>query len=266
MLLSQKLAPVRLRYVLQQSTEFPLQMLWAVNLLTMALLWGLQSGMVGKGWSDMVNPMLWAAMAQTRFGEIMLAQLACATLCAIATWRVPRSGWLLAGGIGQLILQAGIGHSAMLDGWAGLSQRALQAVHLVAAAAWAGGLITFSQCLSLTSVSSLRMQAINAMMRLSRYGHLVVALTVLTGLINGLIILGVPWPWRSAYFTLLILKIMLTGILIVMALYNRYYLVPRLTADSDWVWQRFKTLTKTEIVVIVLIMLVTGFLTIRKPF
>ena len=121
----------------------------------------------------------------------------------------------------------------MQAGAVGALHRANDALHLLAAAAWLGGLPMFALCLKAYRDPRLSAGAVTAMRRFSFWGHFDVALVVLTGIVNvaltsGLGGLAPTTPYRK----LLAAKLVLVATMVALALFNRYVLAPRLTADG----------------------------------
>ena len=72
------------------------------------------------------------------------------------------------------------------------------------------------------------------MMRFSFFGHFVVAAIVATGIVNIALISGhAPWPPTTPYRALLDIKISIVAAMIALAVFNRYWLVPRLKCSKD---------------------------------
>jgi putative copper resistance protein D len=202
-----------------------------------ALAWlALEAGQMGDGWSDAVNPDTLSAVAfETDFGEVWLWRtgLALVLVGALCVGRhdrwafvVPVSGLLLA----SLGL---VGHAAMQDGALGALHRLNHAVHLLCAGAWLGALPPLLLCLKRCGDPRLRSEAGTALRRFSGLGHFLVALVVLTGIVNTILTLG-RWPddFSSLYQTLLAAKIALVAAMIALALVNRYILTPRVKDQS----------------------------------
>ncbi|MFP3435633.1 CopD family protein, partial [Paraburkholderia sp. SIMBA_061] len=76
-----------------------------------------------------------------------------------------------------------------------------------------------------------RSDAVSTLIRFSRWGHLAVALVILSGVINSLIILG-NWPLdvASPYQRLLLFKTALVALMVMVALANRYAIVPAISS------------------------------------
>jgi putative copper resistance protein D len=155
---------------------------------------------------------------------------------------------LLLAGVLQLACMALIGHAAMRDGWPGLFQQLNHALHLIAAAFWTGGLLPLLLLMREARQIDRRTDAIRTMMRFSRYGHLAVALTLLSGLINSVMIAGWPLTWHdSRYIVLLLCKVLLVALMVLVALINRYWLVPRFRLAGSGTQQKFIRMTQLEL-------------------
>jgi copper resistance protein D len=202
-----------------------------------ALAWlALEAGQMGEGWGDSVNPDTLSAVAfETAFGRIWLWRigLALVLLGALASGRhdcwpliVPASALLLA----SLGL---VGHATMETGTIGALHRLNHAVHLLCAGAWLGGLPPLVFCLARYRDPRLRPEAGLALRRFSGLGHFVVALVVLTGVVNAALTLG-RWPtdFPSPYQALLAAKVVVVAAMIALALVNRYVLAPRIKGEA----------------------------------
>jgi copper resistance protein D len=198
-----------------------------------AVAWlALEAGQMGEGWADSVNPEVLGAVAfDTDFGRVWLWRIGLSALLlgALALGRhdrwafvVPISGLLLA----SLGL---VGHAAIQTGPMGAIHRFNQGLHLLCAGAWLGALPPLLLCLAHFGDPQLRSKAALALRRFSGVGHFLVALVVLTGVLNTIWTLG-AWPldFSSPYQALLATKISLVALMIGMALVNRYVLAPRI--------------------------------------
>jgi putative copper resistance protein D len=126
-----------------------------------------------------------------------------------------------------------VGHAAMRTGVEGLAQRANHAAHLLTAGAWLGGLLPFLLCLRAYADSDLRPDAVDAMTRSSFWGQFIVAAIVLTGAVNVALISGrAPIPPTTLYRALLDAKILTVGLMISLAVFNRFCLAPRLAPGA----------------------------------
>jgi putative copper resistance protein D len=197
-----------------------------------ALAWvGLEAAQMGDGWRDSVDPQVLAdVLADTAFGRVWLWRLALALLLlgALASGRHDRLAFIVPAAALFLASLGFVGHATMQSGTIGALHRLNHAAHLLAAGAWLGGLLPFILCLRQGDNPRLRSQAGVALRRFSGAGHFVVALIVLTGIVNTMLTLG-AWPldFSSLYQALLATKIAIVAAMIAMALYNRYVLAPR---------------------------------------
>ncbi|WP_455815927.1 copper homeostasis membrane protein CopD [Pseudomonas cerasi] len=265
------LAPARYRAELSRRL---MPLIWLstwLTLLSAILLFAAQTGQMGDGWQDTLERDVWLAVLHTQFGRAWLWQLVLAVLCCLVLcfrWRLSgqlcqQTALLLA--VLQLSGLAFTGHAAMLDGWSGVFQRANQIVHLLSAAFWAGGLLPVVYLMRAARSPAHRYDAIGTMMRFSRYGHLAVVLVVISGVINALLLLGWPPASFRLYSQLLVLKFLLVGVMMGIALFNRYWLVPRFQHSGEGAQQQFITSTLVEIALAAAVLLVVGIFATLEP-
>jgi copper resistance protein D len=111
--------------------------------------------------------------------------------------------------------------------------RVNHAVHLLTTGAWIGGLVPFAMCLRAFQRDDLRRDAVRAMTGFSFWGQLNVAAIILTGVVNiGLTSHHAPIPPTTPYRAFLVAKIIIVGIMISLAVFNRYVLAPRLKSGA----------------------------------
>ncbi|CAI0713479.1 Inner membrane protein YebZ [Serratia proteamaculans] len=205
---------------------------WLAGLSAVALL-AIQAGQMGDGWADTWQLDVWWAVLGTTFGEVWRWHLGISLLALLSLWLAePRRTQLLAL-LSTLLLvsMAFIGHAAMHEGALGVLHRFNHALHLLAAGYWLGSLLPLLVCLRYLAQPQSRSDAVTTLIRFSRWGHLAVALVVLTGVINSLIILG-SWPLDvdSPYQRLLLFKTALVALMVMVALANRYAIVPAMSS------------------------------------
>ncbi|TPV48496.1 copper homeostasis membrane protein CopD [Pantoea deleyi] len=222
---------------------------WLALLTALAML-ACQNVLMSGDSTHLADAAIWMAVLSTHFGtvwqgEILFSLLAAGALFVTGSVRSPL---LLLAGVLQLVAMALIGHAAMRDGWAGVLQPFNHALHLIASAFWAGGLLPLLLLMREARQIDRRTDAIRTMMRFSRYGHLAVALTLLSGVINSLMIAG--WPLArqdSRYIELLLYKVLLVALMVGVALFNRYWLVPRFRLAGSGTQQKFIRMTQLEL-------------------
>jgi len=180
-------------------------------------------------------------LTETRFGDDCLVRLALAALLGVVLARFdPVSGWRSRpDGVTAALLAACFiaslawaGHGGASPGVPGAIQLAGDALHLVAAGAWIGGLVPFVLVMARArQARSATWSAVAAevTVRFSAFAVVVVAGLVLTGLINTWFLVGsVPAVVGTEYGRLLLLKIALAVAMVALAAVNRLWLMPRL--------------------------------------
>jgi putative copper resistance protein D len=227
------LSPQRLSpYLTRDVRPLLVSCTWLAGLSAVALL-AIQAGQMGDGWADTWRLDVWWAVLGTTFGEVWRWHLGISLLALLSLWLAePRRTQILAL-LSTLLLvsMAFIGHAAMHDGALGALHRFNHALHLLAAGYWFGSLLPLLVCLRYLAQPQIRSDAVTTLIRFSRWGHLAVALVLLTGVINGLIILG-NWPLDidSPYQRLLLFKTALVALMVMVALANRYAIVPAMSS------------------------------------
>lgn len=262
------LSPAALRKPLERRLSVFWRMALLCNAFSAVLILGVQAGLMGDGLADSLDPQVWLAVLATRFGASWLWQMALAVATLIVAWLRPKgSAALLSLLVAvQLALLAGVGHAAMHDGLTGALHRLNHAIHLLCAGWWLGGLWPLLVCMRLARRARWRRGAIEAMMRFSRYGHLAVAGVLLTGLFNAVFILGLRWPLDSGYVRLLLVKIALVAMMVAIALWNRYFLVPQFRNGQGEAQRRFIQLTQLEMALGALVLASVSLFATWEPF
>lgn len=239
--------------------------LWC-GAISAVLLYAFQGGMMGDGWGDVFQPQIWAELAGTRFGAIGVWQIIIATITLILAWLHPHQQGRLMSLVGvQLMLMAGVGHAAMREGFVGMLQRGNHALHLLAAASWVGGLLPVVWCLRMAQ-GHWKKQAVLAMMRFSRYGHLAVACVLVTGIANTLLIQGHLWSGDTDYGRFLLIKCALVALMVAIALVNRYVLVPRSGHKNSRARDALIWMTWTEVVLGAFVLAIVSLFATWEPF
>jgi copper resistance protein D len=187
--------------------------------------WALESvaAMAGLTLGELDQATAEVVLAQTPLGRVMEWRLTALFAVVVASFlplhrlRLPL---LVAGGAVALCSQAWTGH-------AGASEipihRAADVFHLMAAAVWLGALAIFG-----ASAFSRTGPDITALARFARTGSAVVAVLVLTGLLNTLSITGWPMMFEGRWFAVLAVKLVLFALMLGLAAGNRWRIVPAL--------------------------------------
>ncbi|MCO7262001.1 copper homeostasis membrane protein CopD [Dickeya zeae] len=238
-----------------------------VAVLTAVGILAAQTGLMSGDWRNIGDVSTWYAVLGTRFGMLWVWQPVLALItCVMVFWRC--AGWLsgvLMSGVAQLCGMAWVGHAAMLEGWPGVVHGLSQTVHLLSVTFWVGGLAPLLPVLRDAQRVSARDDAILTMMRFSRFGHLAVALAILTGLVNARLILGWPLPPFGVYSTLLAVKVLLVAAMVLLALFNRYWVVPRFHHAGHAAYGYFLRLTIAELLLSVLVVGLVSVLATLSP-
>jgi putative copper resistance protein D len=261
------LAPSCYRPVLSRRLMPLLTVCGVSTLLSALLMLAVQTGLMSGDGHNIARPAIWLAVLGTGFGQAWCGQLLLAALaCLSLAWRhTMQQRLLLLCGLLQLGGLALVGHAAMLDGWPGTLQRINHAAHLIGAAFWTGGLLPLLWLMRDVRQPVWRSDAIRTMMRFSRYGHGAVALTLLSGIINTAFIIGWPWPADNAYRQWLLLKAGLVALMVFIALFNRYWLVPRFRTPDSWAHVWFVRTTQLELLIAVLVVAFVSVFATLQP-
>lgn len=176
-----------------------------------------------------------AILTGTDFGAVWLWRLVLAAALVVAL-ALGRGGPTLALLVGAALLLASLGlvdHAAMQAGAVGVLHRANDMTHLLATAAWLGGLPMFALSLKVYRDPNLSVDAATAMRRFSFWGQFDVAIVVLSGVANVALTgdLGALSP-ATPYRLLLAAKLVLVATMIALALFNRYVLAPRVANEG----------------------------------
>ena len=124
------------------------------------------------------------------------------------------------------------GHGGMETGRLGLVHAGSDVAHLLAAGAWLGGLLALASLLFSPRPSASHLASTHlALTRFATVGTVAVGLLVLTGLVNGWLLIGIdrlPMLWTSLYGQLLLIKLALFVVMLALAASNRFRLTPAL--------------------------------------
>jgi putative copper resistance protein D len=153
-------------------------------------------------------------------------------LLSLVALRPGRTSWLVAAAFGAIAAAslAWMGHAAATEGSWKYVHLTSDAIHALAAAAWLGALASFALLLRESPSTAEQRQALYlALRRFSGVGSLVVSALVLSGLVNGWVLVGpqhVGDLGGSPYGRLLLLKLVLFLAMLILAASNRFRLTP----------------------------------------
>ncbi len=251
----------------------------SLSLLVLAsgTLWfiGVATSMTGGGvtWESALF-----VLTDTSFGAVALLRLG-TTIGAIGTLMLLVRGSskkleLLLLALCAILLGslAGVGHTQIEDSEAGAVHTLSDSLHLVGAGAWLGGLVGLLD-LAVTSFRGKKeagRDACVAAVRFSTMGYAAVAILVASGLINSWFLVGSFTKLvTTAYGQLLLLKLALFFAMVVLAGFNRFFVVPTLlqssTADMKNGLRKLLINAAAEQSLGLAIILIVGFLGVAEP-
>jgi putative copper resistance protein D len=198
------------------------------------------ASMSGRTFGEaMSTDVLLTVLDESQFGLVSKIRFVLAIILAacLAYDRLAPLRWLALGSaLGFIAAIAWTGHAGSTLGEMGNLHLAADALHLFAAAAWIGGLVSLALLLS----AARRHQAFawaslarDAAQRFSTLGIVSVATLLLTGIASAWILVGSFQALLvTEYGLLLMLKIVVFAIMLVFAAVNRFWLTPQLALSS----------------------------------
>jgi putative copper resistance protein D len=190
------------------------------------------ANIVGTPLADLWRGGLWPVAADTQFGRLASVRVLLALVVMLPSWG-DRMRAILA--LALLVLIAPAGHAGAQAGAWGWVHLAADALHLVAAACWLGGLPALAMLLAASNRDPARFgtYAVRMTARFSWMGIACVGALIATGLVNSAFLLSGPGDLiTSVYGRLLAIKLGLFVALVAIAAFNRFHLTP-LLAERD---------------------------------
>jgi copper resistance protein D len=187
----------------------------------------------------MESSVLSTVFNQTQFGQVAEIRIALSMMLAVflACCRFPLANWYaLAAAFGLTAAIAWTGHAGSTLGQRGNLHLIADGLHLLAAAAWIGGLVPL--VLLLVTVQRTQLVAWASLVqivikRFSTLGIVGVATLLVTGTLNAWILVGSFHALAvTEYGRLLMLKVVAFAVMLVFAALNRLWLTPRLALSS----------------------------------
>lgn len=258
---------------LRQELHVPLRRLTiACAWLTLGsgVLWLLATAAgMGDGWQDATDPeFLGIVLSATGFGRVWTVRLVImvALVIGVTVWRTSRDWrWLDLLSVLTLGSLGFIGHAAAEGGAIGVLHQTSQVLHLLGSGFWVGSLLPLVLSLQAFRSPAFAGDADMALRRFSGLGHLAVAIAIGTGVANTWFILrAAEIDITEPYQSLLLAKVIIVGIMIGLALVNRYAFVPRIPNDGPGVRQ-LRDGTIAEIFLTVGIVVIIGVLGVLPP-
>ncbi len=218
---------------------------------------------------------LWTVLSETGFGNAWLARLVL-FLLLVLVWARPTthsSSWLTPTRVALALSIVGAlawsGHAHAGSGLQRNSHLAVDVLHLIAAAAWLGGLLPLAFVLQHSCTGALSFKTAHLVaLRFSSLGVFSVAMLIVSGIINTIMIIDEPRALiESMYGRILLVKVALFLILLSVAAFNRQRLTPQL-ANSTEAPPAARTLSRNCLIEAVLggiILALVGALGILSP-
>lgn len=224
-----------------------------------------------------LNAVLW----QTQFGQLWLARAAIGVLLGVVLYFVSRrksqprpviypSNWL-ALAVSSILLAtlAWAGHAV-----AGIHYHALHLaadiLHLLLGSIWPIGLIPLGWFLwdaHQRNQPSLEDSEIGTLKRFSQFSLIAVLLLLITGFINGWLMIG---SWNALFTTnyglLLLIKVLAVMVMISLGAYNRLYLLPRIQEGRWFLLSLRRTVFAESLLALVVVSIVGIMGTTSPPF
>jgi copper resistance protein D len=179
-------------------------------------------------------------LSETQFGLVSESRFVLAIILAacLAHDQVVPLRWLaLCSALGLMATIAWTGHAGATPGAIGNLHLVVDALHLVAAAAWVGGV--FPLALLLNSARRNRTiewasLAWSSVLRFSTLGIITVETLLVTGIVNAWLLVGsVHALLFTKYGQLLTLKLIVFGLMLLFAAVNRFCLTPQLAPPIE---------------------------------
>jgi copper resistance protein D len=209
-------------------------------LSALSLMLGVTANMAGSASAALDPDTISTVLFNTSFGRVWCWRLLFAVLligaclAPLARRRMPA---ILVLSLLLLVSLGWVGHAVEGQGVARLVHQINQMVHLLAAGLWLGGLVPLIWLLGRArspSGAAWISVARDVVPRFSHMGYVAVALLAATGAINTLLLVGsVEALAGTPYGRLLSLKILLFLVMVVLALINRFRLLPRLRREPQ---------------------------------
>jgi putative copper resistance protein D len=205
----------------------------------------------------------------TQFGLVTTVRAGLAICLATCLFydRVAIARWLgFAAALGFAASLAWSGHAGSTVGETGYLHLAADGLHLMAAAAWIGGLASLILFLGAAYRSKTVSLVRDVVERFSIMGMVSVAVLLVTGFINAVILVGTVHALvATEYGRLLLLKLVLFALMLILALINRLLLTPRLSPSGNGVLRWLTRNSAIELALGLAILAVVGMLGTMHP-
>lgn len=204
-------------------------------------------------------------VAQTFYGNVFLVRIALLIGLSLLCVADARPG-LKALTAGLALALLGLTSHAAAAGEARYeyARAAIDALHLLGAGFWIGGLVALLPAIFARPRDAVKLVALLRLF--SFYGAIAVAILIVAGTLNGVAILDVRgMAWSNTYLTWLAVKLVLAGVMIALALTNRFGVVPALARGEADAQDTIPLTVLAELGCAALILLAVGVLGLTSP-
>jgi putative copper resistance protein D len=249
----------------------PVRLLAALALLTtVVVLAAAATNMTGQI-STLADPAtLWDVVQGTGFGRTWGLRLALGAVMVLLAWRARPDDRLLTGLAALFLVSiAYSGHSRMQQGALGWAHVFADALHLMAAGAWIGGLLALVLLIPRLTRSGQAATAVKMLHQFSGMGYFAVATLTTTGLFKSwLLVVDLRGLISTPYGWTLMVKLILFAGMGSLALANRFWITPALQArpadPGPWLG-RLKRQVMLELLLGLLVLAAVGLLGALEP-
>jgi putative copper resistance protein D len=210
----------------------------ALSVLTgvLWLIW-LAANILGESVTDVcLHGGAWSVLVDTRFGSICSLRLVLAVALGLFVLTPAQRAWPIAAAATFLALPAFASHAGATPGVRGDLHVASDALHLLSAGVWLGGLPAFVLLLWTTRQRQKHDWynfTVEVTQRFSWLAAVAVGTLLITGIVNSWNLLGsLRDLWMTDYGRLVAFKIVLLAAMIGVASVNKFHLTPRLPTRS----------------------------------
>jgi putative copper resistance protein D len=208
------------------------------TLASLSSLWAMAQSMSGSNTPALVWSTATVLLTKTTLGTAWIARITLLLLTLVVAVKRPFSFGLRAAtvsGIAGIALSTlpWAGHGTVGSDGVGALHLLVDVTHLLVAGAWTGaiaGLVVIATADTPTAMTTDGLQLLSsAAVRFANVGTVLVAVLVLTGLANAIIVMGphIPRFSTGGYAEVLLAKVTVFAAMLAMAGLNRYRLVPR---------------------------------------
>jgi putative copper resistance protein D len=250
----------------RQPARWPL--IAAVVALLTAILWlDLTAATMSGDSASLFDPsVIWAVLTQTFFGEVFVARFVAlvALVSTIAVARASKAGVPLALSALALVAISLTSHAAASGHAEFMTLRtANDALHLLCASFWIGGLVVLLPMAFAKEKTALLVQSLRVF---SRWAMAAVAVLVATGSLNAyLILFADQGRWSLTYISLLAAKITLAALMVAIALANRFGLLVGIEKGETSAKETLALSVVAELALGIVIVGIAGLLGISAP-